>query len=339
MSTQKNTGEDLSMTPRERMQATLDGRPIRGRVPHFELVFFLTMEAFGTVHPRHHSFHQWDQMSENERRLHRADMVDTLILTAERFEHSVINIPGNMFHKNGDEELLRFVDGIRERTGDRYFLTANLDATLSIPNGDKMVEFVMRLADEPDAVKRECDEEVNGVIALAEKIAKHGGMDGFTMCRDYCMNEGPFLSPSQFSEFVTPFLAKQVKGMRDLGFYTIKHTDGNIMPILDQMAQCQPHALHSIDPQGGVDLAEVKKLHPELCLVGNVNCGLLDTGTDEEVIESVRSALKKGMPGGRYVFSTSNCIYTGMALERYELMLDIWRKEGNYSGQSTDLSV
>jgi hypothetical protein len=28
---------------------------------------------------------------------------------------------------------------------------------------------------------------------------------------------------------------------------------------------------------------------------------------------------------------TSNCIYTGMPLRRYELMLDIWRTEGNYA--------
>jgi uroporphyrinogen decarboxylase len=57
---------------------------------------------------------------------------------------------------------------------------------------------------------------------------------------------------------------------------------------------------------------------------------LLDTGTDDEVIGSVRYALRNAMPGGGYIFSTSNCIYTGMRLARYELMLDIWRKEGNY---------
>lgn len=34
-------------------------------------------------------------------------------------------------------------------------------------------------------------------------------------------------------------------------------------------------------------------------------------------------------PGGGYVFATSNCIYTGMELRRYEQMLDIWRREGS----------
>ena len=67
-----------------------------------------------------------------------------------------------------------------------------------------------------------------------------------------------------------------------------------------------------------------------VCLIGNVNCGLLDTGTDEDVRASAAYALKSGMPGGGYVFSTSNCIYTGMKLARYETMLEVWRKNGNY---------
>jgi uroporphyrinogen decarboxylase len=39
------------MTPREKFIASLERRPILGLVPHFELVFYLTMEAFGKVHP------------------------------------------------------------------------------------------------------------------------------------------------------------------------------------------------------------------------------------------------------------------------------------------------
>ena len=172
---------------------------------------------------------------------------------------------------------------------------------------------------------------VDRQIAVAEQLAAHGGLDGLALCSDYCLNTGPFLSPGQFGEFVTPYLARLVQAERDLGFYVIKHTDGNIMPILDQLVQCGPHALHSIDPQAGVDIAEVKRLYGDrVCLIGNVNCGLLDTGTEEEVRESCRYALTRGMPGGGYIFSTSNCIYTGMRLSRYHLMLDIWREFGNY---------
>jgi len=66
------------------------------------------------------------------------------------------------------------------------------------------------------------------------------------------------------------------------------------------------------------------------CLIGNVDCGLMDTGTDEDVIASCRYALKHGMPDGGYIFSTSNCVYAGMDIKRYELMLNVWRREGIY---------
>lgn len=316
------------MTPRERFIAALERRPLSGRVPHFELVFFLTMEAFGKVHPSHRSYHQWDQMEESERQLHRADMADIFIRTAERYEHDAI-----FLHPNPDrvDETQRLIDLIRERTGDHYYLMRHGDATFSLPDGEHMAEFCYRLIDEPQKVKDEAQKNVDDALERAYRYQQHGGLDGFALCADYCFNTGPFLSPRQFREYVTPYLKQLIQGYREMGFYVIKHTDGNIMPIIDQLIDANPHALHSLDPQGGVDIAEVKRLYGQrVCLIGNVNCGLLDTGTDEQVIESVRYALQHGMPGGGYIFSTSNCIYTGMRLSRYELMLDIWRREGNY---------
>jgi len=329
-------------THRERFIAALERKPFAGRVPHFELVFYLTMEAFGRVHPLHRRYHQWFQMEHSERQLHREDMADLYVRTAERFEHSAIfiHLPdpfGFIADSLAADELIRIADLIREKTGDRYFLMAHGDATWAVPSGDELTEFCYRLADDPQGVKQEAERMVDDRLKWAEPIARHGSFDGYALCSDYCFNSGPFLSPGQFSEFVTPYLTKLIQGYRDMGFYVIKHTDGNIMPIIDQLVGARPDALHSLDPQGGVDIAEVKARYgDQLCLIGNVSCGILDTGTDEDVIQSARYALEHGMPGGGYIFSTSNCIYTGMKLSRYELMLDVWRREGIYAGQ--DLS-
>ena len=316
------------MTPRERFITALERKPLMGRVPHFELVFFLTMEAFGKVHPSHRSYHQWDQMTEKERNLHPNDMASLYIATAEKFEHSAIFLHPN---PSTEQETFRLIDLVREKSQDKYFLMLDGDATYGIPSGSEMMEFSYKLQDKPEKMKEEAGQKVRAALKQAERIAKHGELDGFALCSDYCLNSGPFLSPELFSDFATPYLAKLVQGYRDMGFYVIKHTDGNIMPILDQLLEAHPHALHSLDPQAGIDIAEIKRLcGNKVCLIGNVNCGVLQTGTDEEVIESVRYALQNGMPGGGYIFSTSNCIYTGMRLSRYNLMLNIWRKDGNY---------
>jgi uroporphyrinogen decarboxylase len=322
------------MTPRRGFLTALDGGWSPGRVPHFELVFYLTMEAFGRVHPTHRSFAQWDQMSATERDLHRRDIADLYVKTAERYEHSAIlfHRPGGWGKDNFDDPI-RTLEHVREISGEQYALLDHGDVTYGIPSGDRMAQFIEDLADRPQRLKDHARREVDWALARAEKFRSAGVLDGFVLACDYCFNDGPFMSPAMLDEFVMPYLAELIAAYRRMGFYTIKHTDGNIMPILDALVAAGPHALHSLDPQGGVDLAEVKRrVGSKVCLIGNVNCGLLDTGTDEQVVESARYALRNGMPGGGYVFSTSNCVYTGMALRRYELVLDVWRSEGNYPG-------
>lgn len=321
-----------NLTPREKFIMALEGKQPPGRVPHFELVFFLTMEAFGRVHPLHRSFEQWDQMTESERKLQRRDIADIHVQTARKYEHSAIFFHSPKGWKNREiENVNASLNAIREISGDEYFLMIHGDATYEIPDGNKLVAFIEEIADHPQNVKDTAQEKVDIALKRAAGFKKYGLLDGFALCSDYCFNSGPFLSPAMFDEFVLPYLTQLISGYREMGFYTIKHTDGNIMPILDSLVSARPHALHSLDPQGGVDIAEVKRLiGREVCLIGNVNCSLMDTGTDEEVIRSGQYALKHGMPGGGYIFSTSNCIYTGMRLERYEMILDVWKKEGHY---------
>jgi uroporphyrinogen decarboxylase len=322
------SGSD-QMTPKEKMIVALNGGQPEGLVPHFELEFFLTMEAFGRIHPLHRHFHQWDQMSVAERDLHRRDVADLHIAIYQRF-----GLSGTLYRSPvgwGIEDTLRSLEYFRELSGDDYFTSIHGDATYAIPSGENMMDFVARMADDPDGMKDEADRKVDTALARAAEIKTWGLLDGFCLCSDYCFNDAPFLSPDMFAEFIAPYLKRLVAGYRELGFYVIKHTDGNIMPILDQLVDAVPHALHSIDPQGGVDIAEVKRrFGGRICLIGNVNCASLQTGTIEEVESSVRYALKEGMPGGGYIFSTSNCIYTGMPLERYELMQEIWKRDGVY---------
>lgn len=316
-------------TPRQSFINALERRPPEGHVPHFELEFFLTMEAFGRIHPSQRYYGQWDQMTESERQLHVEDVADLHVTVARRFEHA-----GMLYHSPGgwkEEDTRRSIEHVRELSGLDYLVMLHGDATYALPAGDKMTDFVMKIADRPQDMKDTAQSRIEKAMERARRIKEWGVVDGFCLCADYCFNDGPFLSPAMFDEFVTPYLKQLVKAYREMGFYVIKHTDGNIMPILDSLVSCNPHALHSIDPQGGVDLAEVNgRVGDKVCLIGNVNCALLQTGSKEEVIKDVRRALRNGMPGGGYIFGTSNCIYTGMDLDRYELMVDVWREEGEY---------
>ena len=116
-----------------------------------------------------------------------------------------------------------------------------------------------------------------------------------------------------------------------MGAYTIKHTDGNIMPIIDQLVDAGPHALHSLDPMAGVDIKEVKQKYGDrVALCGNVHCAHLQTGTEQQIRDSAEYCLKWGKPGGGYIFCTSNCVFRGMPLDNYKLIHRIWTENRDY---------
>lgn len=316
------------MTPKEKFIKALKREPVSGHVPHFELVFFLTAESIGKIHPSQRSFGQWKQMSHSEQKWHINDVADTFLITAEKYHHSAIFVHSPFPDFEATKELLRT---LREKGEDKYFLMMHGDPTFDIPNGENMMDFSVSLYEKEDEMKRKAASRVENSTDMAQNLLQERLLDGFALCSDYCFNTNPFFSPDLFDEFIGPYLKEIISRYHEMGYYAIKHTDGNIMPILSRMVDCGPDAIHSLDPQGGVSLSEVKKLYGDkVCLIGNVNCGLLQTGTKEECIADVRRSLKEGMDGWGYIFSTSNCAYTGLPLERYEMMHDIWREEGIY---------
>lgn len=319
----------MELTHRERFAKALRREKIEGRVPQFELVFFLTMEAFGKVHPSHRFYEQWDQMSYIEKKLQINDMADIYIDTAKKYNHDAIFIHQNPSDNDNTRWLL---ETIREKTGDEYFIVMHGDTTLSIPTGDDMMDFTIKMYENPDKLHDQQNRWAEAAYERAELFSGKGLLDGFALCSDYALNVNPFFPPDLFEELVVPHLKECIDTYRKLGYYSIKHTDGNINPILDMIVDCKPDALHSIDPQGQMSLLDVRKKYGDrVATIGNVNCGLLQTGSDDEAKEDVRRCLREGMTNGYgFIFSTSNCVYTGLPLERYDMMQEIWRNEGYY---------
>ena len=319
-----------NLTERERFIQTIKRQPVGGRVPTFELVFYLTMESIGKVHPTHRNFTQWAQMSESEKKAQIADSADCYVSIAEKYHHSAIFVHPNPWDYPNTARLL---EAIRERSGSQqYCLMLAGDPTFAMPNGSNMMAFTERMYEDADGLKKEAETSLRNFTEMADFYTKYPGLlDGFLLCSDYCFNTNPFFTGDMFDEFIGPYLQRIITEYHDRGYIAIKHTDGNIMPIAEELVQCGPDGLHSLDPQGGVSLTEMKKrFGHRVALCGNVNCGLLQTGTEEEAVADVRRSLREGMADGGtgYVFCTSNCAYTGLPLERYELMNRIWWEEG-----------
>ncbi|MDD5707978.1 MAG: uroporphyrinogen decarboxylase family protein, partial [Kiritimatiellae bacterium] len=251
----------MGMTHKQRAIVALTGGT-PDYVPTFEMAFQLTEEAFGR------SFHQgpeYDGLPEEDRLALCRDNAALYLEIARRYEHSIVMVahaPSSIFPQR-DMELVYTMRCIRAQAlaaGEDYLLITHGDATFAIPEGDHLERMIAWLADEPERLHAEAEQLITHTCGRSLYYAE-AGFDGFALCSDYAFNANPFFSPPRFAEYVAPYLRRILQAYRGMGKYTIKHTDGNIMPILDQIVNAGPHALHSLDPQGNMDIAEVKRLY------------------------------------------------------------------------------
>ncbi|MBO3803305.1 MAG: hypothetical protein JTT11_05445 [Candidatus Brockarchaeota archaeon] len=158
------------------------------------------------------------------------------------------------------------------------------------------------------------------VARLAQKVARfhaelakicvEAGAHVILLGDDLAYNKGTFLPPEQLRKLIFPFLAEEVRTVKRLGVPVILHSDGNISEILDDVVAMGFDGIHSIQPSSGMAIGSVKKRYGDkLCLMGNIDLDrVLPLGTQEEVAEAVKQAIKDAAPGGGYILSSTNVL-------------------------------
>jgi uroporphyrinogen decarboxylase len=191
-----------------------------------------------------------------------------------------------------------------------------------------MVEFLMDLIERPDLVRRMTRMVADYNKERARQLIEMG-VEILFMGDDYAYKSGPLMSPRQFHEFFAPGMAEVVQYMKRLGAYTIKHTDGDIWKIIDDIVATGVHCLGPLEPGAAMDLIEVKRRYGDrVCLLGNVDVDLLCRGSAEEVSAETRRLLAALSPGGGYILSSGNSITSAVQPENFLAMIETaasWR--------------
>jgi uroporphyrinogen decarboxylase len=160
------------------------------------------------------------------------------------------------------------------------------------------------------------------------------GADVITMPGDLAGEYTTIISPAHYREYIKPYHRQIVDYAHQRGLKIIKHTDGNIWPILDDFLEVGFDGIHPIQPQC-MDIGEVKAyLAGRMCVLGNIDCrNLLVSGTEAEVAETVRETMQLAAPGGGYIISSSNSIHPNVKPENYIAMVKAAHEYGVYANQ------
>jgi len=302
------------MTGRERMLQTLRFQQ-PDRPPHFEAMFELEYEAFGLRFPDRN---RWATMTPREKSAAIESCVEIYGRIVERFRWDALAV---YWPWSDPDAVAAAVKALG-----RQILIGGMagGGVWSIEAVTDWEQFALDLLESPARIHEEAQRKCRAAIEKIDQLVD-AGADFIYMPNDVAFNAGPFISPAHFAEFVAPYWARQVDRVKRHGRWAFIHTDGQIMPILDQLAALGAHCLQSIDPMAGVDIAEVKRrTYGKLALMGNVQCNLLQDGPRQAIRASALYCLEHASPGGGYIFSTSNTIFPGMPLEHYEYMLEVF---------------
>ena len=190
-------------------------------------------------------------------------------------------------------------------------------------------KFVRWLYQKTDFIEDVIDRLTEHNVKLIDNLAD-AGADLIISGGDYCEEKGPMVPNKYFEQIVFPNLEEQVKEANKNGLKFVKHTDGNVTPLLDDLSRIVD-GVHSLDPSAGVDIGKVKEEYgQDLILFGNVSVDNLANNSREEVVEETKNCIKRASPGGGHVLSSSNSWAAGAKLENCLAMIETAKEYGSY---------
>lgn len=224
------------------------------------------------------------------------------------------------------EPARKFVDRFRDK-GVALAVTTRLGISntyLSMGIG----HFSLLLYDNPEFVFRLMDIFVDWACKTVIKINELG-FDFMIVPEDLAWKQGPLFSPKIIREHFLPRMKKVTEKIKLPWIY---HSDGNILPILDDLLTLGMNGLANIEPNA-MDIGELKKKYGQrLCLMGNIDLHYtLTQGTPEETAAEVKRRIQEIGPGGGYILASSNGLTAYCKPENVLAMNETLLKYGYYS--------
>ena len=148
------------------------------------------------------------------------------------------------------------------------------------------------------------------------------------------MAGGRTTGPVFFREFVLSYEKKLLDAIHGAGGFSVYHNCGFAKSLYDNYRELGMTVWETVSepPRGDNRLAEAKQLLGDrICLLGNLDqVDFLKRASPAEVDARTREVVRTGMPGGRYIFSTSDYLEVGTPRENVVAMIAAAKEEGRY---------
>jgi uroporphyrinogen decarboxylase len=190
--------------------------------------------------------------------------------------------------------------------------------------GMGLENFCLALYDNRPFIEAVLDRYCEWSEVVAERVCEIG-FDVYVSTDDMAFKSAPYFSPTVFRDLVLPRY-RRVASKITLPW--VIHSDGNLMPFLEDLVGLGIAGLHPIE-KAAMDIRAVKRQYGDrICLLGNVDLGLLSMGTPEEVDREVYKLIQDLAPGGGYIITSGNSLAGYLKPENVLAMASAVQKYG-----------
>jgi len=194
-----------------------------------------------------------------------------------------------------------------------------------------MENMMLKMFDDPEFVHQVARMTLDYNLAQLDMLVE-AGLDVLVVEDDIADKNFPLIAPDQFVTFINGYNRQIVDAAHEKGLRVVRHSDGNLWPLLDILLDSGYDGLNPLEPQAGMTLAKVKKYCGErICLLGNIDCiDLLPNGTPQQVDAAVSQAIADAGQGGGLIICSSNSLHPGVDPANCIAMFEATRKYGRY---------
>jgi uroporphyrinogen decarboxylase len=194
-----------------------------------------------------------------------------------------------------------------------------------------MTNYMTQLYADPGFIHSLAEMILEFSLAQLELLVD-AGLDVLVIEDDIAMDKGPMVSLEHFKEFINHYNRQIVERAHEKGLKVVRHSDGNLWPLLDVLLDTGYDGLNPLEPQAGMAMAEVKAYcGDKICLLGNIDSvDLLPSGNVMQVEQAVIRTIKDGATGGGLIICSSNSLHPGVNPENCIAMFQAVRKHGRY---------
>lgn len=154
---------------------------------------------------------------------------------------------------------------------------------------------------------------------------------GIWVCDDSANKKTPMFSPAMWEKYLLPNYIKMIDTLHAHGCKNVFfHSDGNIAPFLDLLAEAGFNGLNPLEPRCGLDLVKLRnKYGKKFVFFGGVcNTEILPRGNKKEIEAHVRPLIDLGRDGGLIIGSAS--IGDDIAPETYDYYISLLEDFAGY---------